>query len=88
MSTAWFYEKVTTTNAFVEVDFGFLAGHFILVVPSNASEDVQFSLDGTTLEGELEAGEAPTFDGRTIEKIYVKSASGGEEVRIWAWRGE
>lgn len=88
MSTGWFYEKYTTTTAYVETAFSFLAGHFMLVVPSDASEDVQFSLDGTTLEGELEAGDAPTYDGRTIEKVYLKSASGGVDVRIWAWRGE
>ena len=56
-----------------------------------APEMIEFSYDADHTEGELDPGEALTFDRMAdgIRKVYVRSATGGMKVRVAAWqRGE
>ena len=88
MSTNWKYAAFVTTGAYVAIPVGFLAGHFMVKIASGQAESVQFSLDGTALDGEVDSGEGVAFDGRSLSTISFKSASGGIRGKFWAWTGE
>ena len=74
-----------TTNAYVAVNLGFVARNIIVSNSVDNTEDIQFSFDGTNLAGEIAVGEPLTLGGIEARYLYIKSASGGMEYRLWAW---
>lgn len=74
-----------TTNAYVPVDLGMVARSIIIVNSVENTEDIQFSFNGTDLAGEIAVGEPLTLAGIEVTTLYIKSASGGMEYRLWAW---
>lgn len=80
-----YFGRRRTTNAYVAVDLGMVAHNIIIVNSSDNSEDIQYSFDGSTLAGEIAVGEPLTLAGIEAQIIFIKSASGGMEYRLWAW---
>lgn len=80
-----YFGRRNTTNAFVPLDLGFVAHNIIIVNSVDNSEDIQLSFDGTNYAGEIAVGEPLTLAGIEARFLYIKSASGGMEYRLWAW---
>jgi len=79
-----YYTEYTTTNAYVENVFGGNVNS-ITVTNDSATDPVQVSWDGATLEGEIKAGESMTFNAKTQTSVYISATTGGDNVRIWGW---
>ncbi len=79
-----FYENYTTTNLYVTRVFG---GNVNTITVSNdsATDTVNISYDGATLEAELLAGESITLDVSSKTSVDIKGVAGGGGVRIWGW---
>jgi len=84
VGTISFYEKYEATSMYVEKPFGGNAST-ITISNESATDAVQVSYDGATLEAELEAGESITLRHPGTASVYIKATTGGENVRIWAW---
>lgn len=58
----------------------------VIVKNDNASpgDPLEFSFDGTTVHGEIMAGEDITFDFRREKKVYIRAVS-ATPFRFWAW---
>lgn len=80
-----YFGRRKTTNVFVPLDLGMVAHSIIIVNSVDNTEDIQLSFDGSTLAGEIAVGEPLTLAGIEAQIIYIKSASGGMEYRLWAW---
>jgi len=78
-----YFNDYTTTNAYVEISFGFPA-KILSVINDSDTDPVQVSWDGSTLQHELKGAEYKDMpaDGRT--SIYVKATTGGEKARVTA----
>ena len=83
---------LTTTFAkFVLIDKGDgktnFVSHGVIIANDNTVDEIQFSFDGVTVEGDLLAQESMNFSYMRRKVIYLRSASGGggEEYRVWAW---
>ena len=73
-------------------ELGFAATN--LIIRNKGSETIEFSFDADFVEGELDGVVQPDPpeeitmsqmpDG--IRKVYVRSSSGGQTVRVWAWQ--
>lgn len=79
------------------LELGFGATSLIVWNKSNGvgevlpAEIIEFSYDAERVEGELDQGEAVTFDRMAdgIRKVYARSTNGGRKVRVHGWqRGE
>lgn len=79
-----FYENYSTTNLYVERVFGGGVGS-ITVSNDHATDPVQLSYDGATLDGELKSGESLTLNTQSKISIFVKSTAGNATVRLWGW---
>lgn len=79
-----FYENYSTTNLYVERTFGGGCGS-VTVSNDHASDPVQLSWDGATLDAEINAGESLTLNARSKTSIFVKSTAGNAAARIWGW---
>lgn len=77
--------RAYTTSAFVLIDLGFVARNIIISSSTENTEDVRYSFNGTTIDGEIAVGEPLTLNGIEARHIWIKSASGGMEYRLWAW---
>lgn len=62
----------------------FLSQGVIIANDDNASE-IQFSFDGTTVEGDLLPQESMNFFTFRHKVIYLRGAAGGEPYRLWSW---
>ena len=76
---------------FVFIDNGdgktnFISQGVIVANDHNANE-IQFSFDGITVEGDLLPQESMNFFTYRRKVVYLRSASGGgaEPYRVWAW---
>ena len=78
------YEEYTTTNLYVERPFASLVTA-ITITNDDGAQNVQFSYDGATLEGELKPAETLTVHTIQRSKVYMKADTGGSQVRIWGW---
>jgi hypothetical protein len=83
-SSTSFYENYNTTNLYVERVFGGGCGS-ITVSNDHASDPVQLSFDGATLDGELAGQESITLNVKSRTSIFVKSTAGDATARIWGW---
>lgn len=84
-----YQSRTLTKNAFSTsgalIDIGFLARSLIIVSSSENTEDIQYSFNGTDVDGEIAVGEPLTLNGIEASRVWIKSASGGMEYRLWAW---
>ena len=79
-----FYQEYTTTNLYVERSFSG-ALHTITIKNDSATDPVQLSFDGSTLESDVKVGETLEINVAAKTSIYVKATAGGDTVRIWGW---
>lgn len=79
-----YYTEYEATNLYVEKAFG-KSANTITVTNDSATDTVQLSFDGATLEGDIKAGESMTLNTKDRSSIYIKATTGGDDVRIWAW---
>ena len=79
-----YFNNYTTTNAYVELSFGFSASKVSLVNDSNGADDAQISWDGSTQIYDLKAGEYKDLIAYGKSSIYIKATTGGEKVRVTA----
>lgn len=79
-----YYTDYTTTNLYVQKSFGG-AANTITMTNDSASDPVQCSFDGATLETDLKSGETLSINVAGKTSIYIKGTAGGDNVRIWAW---
>ena len=84
--------KLTANAAFTDADseikFGFKATRIFIVNSASSASDVDFSQNGTSLDGEIEPGEPFTLEGNdvSIDRLWIKR--GGDATvtyRIWAY---
>ena len=80
-----YFGRRKTTNSYVPIDLGMVARTIIISNSVDNTEDIQISFDGTNLAGEIAVGEPLTLAGIELTNLYIKSASGGMEYRLWAW---
>ena len=78
-----FFKQFTVTTAFVPADFGFPSTGIIIV--NTSGNVIDFSFDGTNVDGKLIANQVLAFYGREEGQISVKSAAGSEVVNVFAW---
>jgi len=78
-----YHNDYTTTNAYVQISFGFSAD-MISFVNDSDSDEVQLSFDGATLHYTLDPGEFKDLPAAGKTSIYVKATTGSEKVRITA----
>jgi len=52
---------------------------------NDTANDVEYSFDGTNVHGVLLGSEDLMFEGRREAKIFLRSAAGGDAVRVSAW---
>lgn len=79
-----YYTEYTTTNLYVEKTFGGDINTLVIKNDDN-SDAVQISYDGSTLEGNIKAGESLTLNTSTRSSVYIKGTAGGGNVRVWGW---
>lgn len=80
---SYFLEYAPTT-LYVKKDFGFNAIKVTVSNDSTIPNDVTVSYDGATSDGVLKYGETKDFYTSGKPSLYVKSALGGTNVRLWA----
>jgi len=78
-----YHNDYTTTNAYVELSFGFPADVLSLINDSDSDES-QISYDGATLHYTLDPGEYKDIPAAGKTSVYVKATTGGEKVRVTA----
>jgi hypothetical protein len=81
----YYSQKKTTLTSYEIINFGFVAKNIIVQNANDSTEDIMFSWDGTNIHGHIESGEPLTLSGIDAGEIRVKSTSGGQTYRIWAW---
>lgn len=79
-----YYTAYSSTNAYVEKVFGGTC-HTLTIQNTHATDPMQFSFDGTTLHGDLSAGESITVNVGNAVSIYLKSTAGTAVIRVWGW---
>ena len=79
-----YYVAYASTNLYVEKVFGGTV-HSLTIQNTHASDPVQFSFDGSTLHGDLSAGESITVNVGAATSVYLKSTAGTATIRVWAW---
>jgi hypothetical protein len=77
-----YYTEYTTTNLYVEKSFGRTLTR-VTITNDSATDTVQFSYDGATLEGDLKSNESITVHLGGKTGVYIKGTAGGGNVRIW-----
>jgi len=87
------YVKDVTDNSdtFAAYSIPFIDGnpftsYGVIIKNDNAAPGtaIQFSFDGTTVHGDLEAQEDITFDGKRATQLWIRS-TGVSSFRVWAW---
>ena len=82
----WYYSgKATATSAFAAINIGFNAKNIIIQAASGNARDIEFSFLGSTVDGDLEAGEPLTIQPVNIRRLYIRGDGGNANYRIWAW---
>jgi hypothetical protein len=78
-----YYHNHTLAAAYEEHIFGGNC-HVVTVTNDSTANSLQVSYDGTTLVGDINAGETFTFHLSTKTSVHVKGTA-GQTCRIWAW---
>lgn len=79
-----YFLEYSPTNLYVQKSFGFSAVKVSVANDATSSNDLTVSWDGATSDGVIKYGETKDFytNGRT--SVYIKTASGGTSIRLWA----
>jgi hypothetical protein len=79
-----YFLEYAPTALYVAKAFGFPASKITVANDATTANDVNVSYDGATSDGVLKYGETKDFytTGRT--SVYIKSAAGGTNIRLWA----
>lgn len=80
---ASYYTEYEATSLYVEKAFGGNV-NTITVTNDSATDDIQLSYDGATLETELKPGESVTLHANKTS-VRIKGTAGGDHVRVWGW---
>jgi len=56
-----------------------------ITISNDTANLVEFSYDGLYVSGQLLDSETKVFDFRIASMVYLRSAAGGDAVRVWAW---
>lgn len=63
--------------------------HFLsqgcLIANDSLANEIQFSFDGITIEGDLAFQETMNFITFRRKTIYLRGSVGGEPYRLWSW---
>lgn len=78
------YEEYSTTNLYVERVFTSSITQ-LTITNDDSAQNIQFSFDGASLDGELLPNETISVSTTPKTSIFIKSDSGGSSVRYWAW---
>jgi len=78
-----YFNDYSSTNAYVELSFGFPARKLSLV-NDHDTDPVQVSWDGSTLHYQVEGAEYKDIDPHSRTSVYIKSTGGNATVRITA----
>jgi hypothetical protein len=57
----------------------------LIIANDHATNEIQFSFDGITVEGDLLPLESMNFFTFRRKVIYLRGAAGGEPYRVWGW---
>ena len=80
-----YYYSDVPGAVYAEVVFGGTM-HSLTIQNTHATDTAKFSFDGTTLHGDLSAGESITVNVGNATSIYLKSTPAGTAtIRVWAW---
>ena len=80
-----FTGEVTAQTSFTLLDVGFNAKNLTLVSSPENSAKIQWSFDGTTVDGQLSPGEPINKGNLLFRRIWVKALDSGQKYRLWAW---
>jgi len=69
------------TTDFQKIAVGFLGGDF--VISNDSAKYIEYSWNGTKVDGKLLAGECIPESGVAQRDIWVRGEAGGEAYRIW-----
>jgi len=57
----------------------------LIISNDDGANEVEFSYDGITVEGQLLAGESMNFLQVRRKAVWLRGQAGGEAYRVWAW---
>jgi len=57
----------------------------LIVANDHVVNEIQFSFDGVTVEGDLLPQESMNFHSIRRKVIYLRGAAGAEPYRVWSW---
>ena len=57
----------------------------MIIANDHSTNEIQFSFDGVTVEGDLLPQESMNFFTFRRKIVYLRGGSGGEPYRVWAW---
>ena len=57
----------------------------MIIANDHTVNEIQFSFDGVTVEGDLIPQESMNFTYMRRKVVYLRGAAGGEEYRVWSW---
>ena len=79
-----FIESTTDASSFsTEKAFSFTSD--TVIISNDAANEIEFSWDGATVHGKLKATEVLKFVRKRKTSIYIRSASGTDVYRVWAY---
>lgn len=59
--------------------------HGIIIANDHVANEIQFSFDGITVEGDLRPQESMNFFAIRRKIIYLRGSAANEPYRVWAW---
>lgn len=57
----------------------------VIIANDHSANEIQFSFDGITVEGDLLPQESMNFFTFRRKVVYLRGTAGGEPYRVWAW---
>ena len=57
----------------------------VIIANDHAANEIQFSFDGVTVEGDLLPQESMNFFTFRRKVIYLRGSAANEPYRVWAW---
>lgn len=57
----------------------------VIIANDHGANEIQFSFDGITVEGDLLPGESLNFFALRRKVVYLRGSAAHEPFRVWAW---
>jgi hypothetical protein len=57
----------------------------IIIANDHVANEIQFSFDGVTVDGDLLHQESMNFFSMRHKVVYLRGSAANEEFRVWAW---